>query len=325
MKKVVIIGGGTGTSVVIRALKDNDLDLTNVVTVFDSGGSTRRLVDEFGFLPIGDLRQSLAALANENSHSWIQQLLLYRFDKGEGLKGHNLGNLILTALQDMTGSTPTALEVAAKSFRLKGKIYPVSTGKADLVAFYQDGTKVVGEHILDDASSGGKRIVDIKLSKPCYLYSKAREAIETADYVILGPGDLYASIIPNLVVRGTKDALRNSKAKFVYIVNLMTRYSQTHDYTASDHLEEIERFAGRKMDHVLVNTGSIAPRIVKLYQSQCEYPVVDNLSDGPGRVIVRKDLASSVTVKQKQVDIVSRSLMRHDKDKLAKALLEIIN
>ena len=145
MKKVVVIGGGTGTSMVLSSLKEHDgIDLSAIVSVADSGGSTGRLRDEFGFQPVGDLRQALAAFAEKD---WIKNLLLYRFNKGHGLEGHNLGNLVLTALQDMTGSTAKAIEVASKIFRLQGHIYPITTKPVNLVIEYSDGTVEIGEHI----------------------------------------------------------------------------------------------------------------------------------------------------------------------------------
>lgn len=323
-KKVVIVGGGTGTYTVTNVLKAHDYEITKIVTVFDSGGSTGRLRDEFGFLPVGDLRQSLAALANENGHSWIKELLLYRFEKGNGLQGHNLGNLILTALQDMTGSTPKALEIASKIFRLQGDIYPVTTGDSELITFYEDGTKVVGEHELDEVKNGGKKIKKITLTNQCNIYSKAKEALLTADYIIFGPGDLYASILPNLIVTGAKKSIQKSSAKKVYITNLMTRYTQTHHFTAADHLVEIEKYAGSYMDYVLVNSGSIHPEIEKKYASFQEYPVIDDLKKMAPRKIIRGDYASSVKVQRQKGDKLPRSLMRHDQAKLAKALLEIL-
>ena len=324
MTKVTIIGGGTGTFVVTKALTGYEYELSKIVAVFDSGGSTARLRDEFGFLPVGDMRQSLAALAHENGNAWIRQLLLYRFDKGAGLEGHNLGNLILTALQDMTGSTPQALEVAAKIFRLKGKVFPVTLSKSDLQVTYQDGSVEIGEHRLDEMEHGGRRIKSLSLTKPCLIYSGAKQAILDANYIILGPGDLYASILPNLVVKGAKSAIKASPAKLVYIVNLMTRYTQTHDYTAADHVTEIERYLGRQLDYILVNTGPINPQISKVYQKHQEYQVVDDLVAKPGQHIVHGDFASSVPIQKTPGDQLPRALMRHDQKKLTTALLKII-
>lgn len=322
--KVTIVGGGTGTYVVTSGLKHHQFEVSKVVTVFDSGGSSARLRDEFGFLPVGDLRQSLAALAHENGRSWIRDLLLYRFSKGEGLSGHNLGNLILTALQDMTGSTPKALNVATNIFRLQGRIYPVSTDQSNLEIHYADGTKIIGEDHLDDLKTGGRTITKLKLTKRCNLYSGARAAIKDADYIIIGPGDLYASILPNFIVSGAKVAVRNSQAKLIYIVNLMTRYTQTHQFSALDHVQEIEKYAGRPLDYIFVNAGSINPKILKKYAASKEFPVEDNLPNMPGRKIIRGDFASSVPVKKQPGDRTPRSLMRHDQDKITQALLKIL-
>jgi uncharacterized cofD-like protein len=324
MKNVVIVGGGTGTFAVTQVLKEHDFDLTKIVTVFDDGGSTGRLRDEFGFLPVGDLRQSLAALAKDNGETWIRDLLLYRFSKGEGLEGHNLGNLILTSLQDMTGSTPKALEIAAKIFRLKGAIYPITTNHSKLVTTYADGSSVIGEHELDVMETGGRRITKLSLTKKCKIYAKAKEALLTADYIIFGPGDLYASILPNLLVDEIKPVLAASQAQLIYIVNLMTRYTQTHNYTAQEHVHEMEAYAGKYMDYVLVNTGSIAPAIEKKYAKYNEFPVVNDLQGMKPRSIIRGDFASSVKLKRQKGDTLPRALMRHDQAKLAKALLSIL-
>lgn len=324
-KNITIIGGGTGTYVVTRVLKQHsDIDLTKIVAVFDSGGSTARLKDEFGFLPVGDLRQSLAALAIENHQSWIRELLLYRFDKGKGLTGHNLGNLILTALQDLTGSTPQALEVATHIFRLQGKILPITTGKSDLKTTYADGSVEIGEHLLDDMTKGGRRIAKIELTKPCRIYKKSKQAIETADYIIIGPGDIFASILPNFIVAGVKPALASSNAKTVYIVNLMTRFTQTHGYTALDHVKVIEKHIGKPLDYILVNTGSVTSKIEKKYAKFKEYPVINDLQNHPTAKKISGDFTSSVEVKSKSGDKIPRALMRHDPKKLEKALLDII-
>lgn len=320
MKKVVVIGGGTGTFVTLSALnKIPGLDLTAIVTVADSGGSTGRLRDEFGFLPVGDLRQALAAMAG-NDKNWIRNLLLYRFSKGNGLKGHNLGNLILTALQDMTGSTASAIEITSQIFRLQGHIYPITQNNIQLVIEYQDGTIEIGEKVLDDETQHlGDRIINIKTSPRAKIYHKAKTAIEKADVILLGPGDLYGSILPNLIVEGTSQAISHSQAKIILIMNLMTRYTQTHGLTASDHKKIIEKYLKKPVDIVLVNKGKIAKRLLDEYKKQHEFPVIDDLKE-----VVRADLVKETMFKPQDGDQVKRSYLRHDSIKLGKILRKII-
>lgn len=323
MKKVVVIGGGTGTSMVLSSLKAlKNIDLSAIVSVADSGGSTGRLRDEFGFQPVGDLRQALAAFAEKD---WIKNLLLYRFNKGHGLEGHNLGNLVLTALQDMTGSTAKAIEVASKIFRLQGHIYPITTKQVNLVIEYSDGTVEIGEHILDDADKhAGDRIIGIKTSPRAEIYSQAKSAIENAEVIIIGPGDLYGSIMPNLVIGGAPEAIRRSKAKLIFIINLMTRYTQTHNMSAGDHLNVIEKQIGRKVDAMIINNGKIPAKILKAYREQHEYPVSDDLKKSGSSRIIRVNLVRSTLVKQNLADAVHRSYLRHDPDKLKLVLGKLI-
>ncbi len=332
MKKVVVIGGGTGTFVTLSALKAiPDLDLSAIVSVADSGGSTGRLRDEFGFLPVGDLRQALAALAKKNgrdgeSQSWIRDLLLYRFSKGSGLEGHNLGNLILTALQDMTGSTALAVEIASKVFKLHGHIYPIITKNIQLVVEYQDGTVEIGESILDDVTKHKRdRIVSLKTSPKATIYSKAKEAIEEADVIIIGPGDLYGSILPNLVIDGVDQAFRVTKANVVLTMNLMTRCTQTYGMTAKDHLWTVEKYLKRKVNIVIMNDEQIPGKLLKAYQKQDEFPIEDDLDDLDSYEIIRAALVRETEVRRQKGDSLNRSYLRHDSVKLSKILKRIIN
>ena len=323
MKKVVVIGGGTGTSMVLSSLKAlKGVDLSAIVSVADSGGSTGRLRDEFGFQPVGDLRQALSAFAEKD---WIKNLLLYRFEKGHGLEGHNLGNLVLTALQDMTGSTAKAIEVASKIFRLQGHIYPITTKQVSLVIEYSDGTVEIGEHILDDVNKhAGDRIIGIKTSPRAEIYNQAKSAIENAGVIIIGPGDLYGSIMPNLVIGGAPEAIKCSKSKLIFIMNLMTRYTQTHNMSAINHLEIVEKQLGRKVDAVIMNNGKIPLKILKAYKEQHEYPVSDDLKKAGGRRIIKVNLIRSTLVKQDLADAVHRSYLRHDPVKLKLVLSQLI-
>ncbi len=315
-KKVVVVGGGTGTSVLLTALKDiPEFDLTAIVTVTDNGGSTGRLRDEFGFLPVGDMRQCLAALADGENQEMVRQVLLYRFEKGTGLKGHNLGNLILTALEDLAVSPAQAIEIASKIFRTKGQVLPVSEDNVNLEIEYQDGSKAFGEHILDLTENGGKKIIKLSLNEPAQIYSKAEQTLLEADLVVIGPGDLYASLIPNLLVTGFSQALQKSPAKFIYLVNLMTHYSQTYGMSASDHVAEIGRYAGRKPDYVVINNGQIPESILAIYKKSNEVTVADDLPKTAG--IIRRDLVLNLQVEKQKSDELPRSVLRHDPAKIA--------
>lgn len=329
MKKIVVIGGGTGSSVVLAGLKGyEDIQISAVISVSDNGGSTGRLRDEFGFLPVGDLRQCIAALAKGENEKEIRQLLLYRFDKDSSLQGHNLGNLILTSLESLTGSTGKAVEIASKIFRINGRVLPISEDDTNLVINYADGTSKIGEKNLDDPELGGKKIISISLDKKARIYSKAYEAIVEADLVVFGPGDLYASLVPNTLVDGFANALQENQkrgGKFVYVSNLMTHFSQTHQMTAREHLLEVEKYCQRKPDFVLVNNGAIPQEVLAIYKKANDFPLVDDLQDVDGTTkIIRQDLLSTRIIKAEKNDALARSLIRHHKEKLAQSLVDLL-
>jgi uncharacterized cofD-like protein len=325
MIKIVAVGGGTGTPVVLEGLKQNpDHDLGAIVAVTDSGGSTGRLREEFGFLPVGDLRQCLAALADSELSAEMFNLLFYRFGGKGGLRGHNLGNLILTAFEDIKQSPGEAVAAVAKIFRVKGSIYPVTEDIADLVIKYQDDSKAEGEHILDDHTTGGKTITQLSLSQACRLYEPARKALLAADLIVLGPGDLYGSLLPHALVKGFNSALRQSSAKFAYIVNLMTHYSQTHELSANGHLAEVSKYFERQPDFVVVNNGPISPDLLKVYATEKEYTVVDDLPHNGATKVIHGDFVAQVDIKLDSNDEVRRSLLRHDATKLAASLEQLL-
>ncbi len=319
--KVVVMGGGTGIFPVIQAIRHLNCEITTVVAVSDSGSSTGRIRDEFGFQPVGDLRQSLAALAESQGEEWIREILLYRFKKGSGLKGHNLGNLILTALQDMTGDTTKAMEIAEKVFRLNGAVVPVTPDNVNLEIHYEDGSVAVGEHILDEKDTKQK-VVGIALTPPAHLNPVAAQAMLEADLIIVGPGDYYASLMAVLMVDGVKSVLAQTKAQIMYVMNIMTRATQTKDMTAAEHLKGIEDAIGRAVDIVLANDQVIPQDILELYAKEGEYPVVDDLAKDSR--VLRTHLISDQLAKQQAYDTAHRSLLRHDSDKLKTVLERLV-
>lgn len=320
-KKIVAVGGGTGTPVVLEGLKHNpENQLSAIVVVTDSGGSTGRLREEFGFLPVGDLRQCLAALADNDVSEELFNLLFYRFGGNGGLRGHNLGNLILTAFQDIKKSPAEAVAAVGKIFRAKGNVYPVTEAVADLVAEFEDGTKKIGEHFLDDHTLGGQKIVKLSLTNPTPLYEKARTALLEADLIVLGPGDIFGSLLPHALVDGFSETLKQAPGKFAYIINLMTHYSQTHNMTAQDHVDTIAQYFGRKPDFVLTNNGVISEELLNAYAAQKEYPVKNDLADTGETKIIEGEFVSQVKIQLNSNDEIKRSLLRHDAAKLATAL-----
>lgn len=319
---VVVMGGGTGTFPVIASLRHLPVNTSTIIAVSDSGGSTGRIRDEFGFQPVGDLRQSLAAMAESEGEQWIRKILLYRFEKGEGLRGHNLGNLILTALQDMTGDTSKALEIAEKVFRIEGTVIPVTQDNVNLEIHYADGSQAVGEHIFDEHAEAPKKVNDIRFVPEASLNPLARQAIVEADFILIGPGDYYASIMAVLKVDGIKEAFAQSKAQVMYLLNIMTRATQTQDMTASEHLAGIEAAIGKKADIILINNQEINAETLSLYAKEKEYPVVDDLTNDER--VLRRPLLSEDLFKKSATDTTHRSLLRHDSQKLTTVLGEVL-
>lgn len=313
-KKLVVIGGGTGSFVLLSGLKKYPVELTAIVPVTDDGGSTGRLRDEFGFLPVGDMRQCLAGLAADSG--LFRKLLTYRFEKGRGIKGHSMGNLLLTALEDILGSEPAAVEQASKLFRLKGRVLPISRQLVQLAAEYSSGKTIVSEHRIEEHRLlKDERIVKLFTRPTALINPEAVSAIASAAAIIFAPGDLFNSLIASLIIKGVKAALKATQAKLIYVVNLMTLNSQTNYMSAADHVREIEKYAGRKIDFIVVNNQRIPDNILAGYAKQVEYPVADDL--GQDLRVVRQSLLAPVLYEKPKSDLLKRSLLRHDPEKLA--------
>jgi uncharacterized cofD-like protein len=313
-KKIVVLGGGSGTYTVLSGLKNYPIDLTAVISMCDSGGSTGRLRKELGMLPPGDIRRAILALSDlPFAHKTLEELFDFRFQKGASLRGHSVGNILLAALTQITGSMDRAIEEAARILQVNGKVYPVTLDKTNLVAVLSDKTRIVGEAKID------KREVKINLPiEKVYLRPKARvfkkayDAILKADFIVIAPGSLYTSLVPILLVENVKDAIGDSKGDLAYVVNLMTNREETDNYKASDYVKVLQDYLGvakSKLKFLIVNkkvshSKSIAAKWYKKYGS---YPVENDLKKAFGNKfkIVEKNFLSEAT------------LFRHDSEKLA--------
>lgn len=326
MKKVTVIGGGTGTYVVLSGLKNYPYDLGVIVTMMDSGGSTGKLRDQLGVLPPGDLRQCLVALS-EAPLLW-RELFLYRFEGGD-LEGHNFGNIFLSALEKVSKDYDEVIETASFVLKTRGSAIPVTFHKTHMCVKYQSGKTVKGEGDIDKNYQEKSRVVQAYLEPKVEANVKALERIENSDYIIIGPGDLYATIVPILLVNGIKKAMNKSKGKIIYIVNLMTKSGQTTNYSAYDHVFDIQKYLGKMPDVVIKNTGKIPKDIVDWYKSYGEKVVENNLIEsGYKGEIFEADVIDNKTYgKSKQdkfVDPMVRSILRHEPKKLARILTKVL-
>lgn len=326
--KIVCIGGGTGTFVVLKGLKQHPCKLSAVVSMSDSGGSNKRIRDEFGLLPTSDIRQCLVALSDENKEKGLlRKLFMYRFEKGEGISGMTFGNLFMAALSDILGSQEEAIRQTGKVLRIHGSVIPVSFTKTNLTATYEDGSILNEEHVIDEPEhDGAMKITDISLNPEATANPEALSAIQSADCIVLGPGDLYTSVLPNLLVTGICEAITQTKATLVYIMNLMTKFGQTYNFTATDHIQILEKYLGKRINVIIVNNSTLPDEALSLYAKYHELPVVDDLDKaGDSYTIIRDDVASSIITTKSSTDTLIRSLIRHDSEKLASVLLSILN
>jgi uncharacterized cofD-like protein len=311
--RVVTVGGGTGSFAMLSELKKVAANLCAVVAMTDSGGSSRRLMDEFGRpLPLGDLRQALVALSR-SSKLW-GDLFSYRFPTGPNgvVGGHSLGNLILHALQDQNqGDLLGALEDAREMLNAAGQVMPVTLDRATLCAELSDGSIVRGEAEID--SPAGRPILPIQrvfLEPAVAALPRVVKALARADRVLIGPGDLYTSVVPCLLVEGVAEALRSCDGEVVYVCNVMTKRGETDHYGAADFVRSIHHHLGRRVDTVVVNTGEPDPRAAARYADEGAFPVAPDLDRL--RAMVPHVIAGAF--------MMTESLVRHDAERVVLAL-----
>ena len=312
--RIVVIGGGTGTYTALMGLKRYDADLTAIVSMADDGGSSGVLRDEFGHLPPGDVRRCLLALSAEPAAGTLRTLFEYRFERGSWLNGHSFGNLLLTALTEITGAPDLAIQEAANILNVKGRVLPVTLDNVELCARLEDGTVIHGEtHIDVRRVRPDLRITEVYLTPRAQAYPPAVEAILAADLVVVGPGDLFTSVIPNLLVEGIPEAIRNTRGRVAYVCNLMTKRGETDGYKASDFLREVQRYLGgaEAVDVMLVNQEPAPQEILGEYGQEGSYPVETDVATCARTVpqVICKDFATAGT------------LWRHDSIALAEAVI----
>lgn len=317
---MVVIGGGTGTFTVLRGLKKYPADLTAVVAMSDSGGSTGILRDELGVLPPGDVMRCLAALSS--STRLMRTLMDYRFDSGK-LKGHKFGNLLLSALEKITGSFDSAVETASEILRINGTVIPVTLDKVHLMA--QVGTRTIhGEETIQKTKMNGT-LKRLWLEPAGRANPKALAAIKAADAIVIGPGNFYASLVPNLLVGKIPEAIRKSRAKKIFICNLMTKKEHTKDYSVADYTAMIEKYLGGPVDVIIYN-NKVPPKTV-LSKYAREGDALTSWKALPkDRELIGADLLSKRPSLITKIGTASTesSLVRHDSAHLAKIIARIL-
>jgi len=316
-KRVVVIGGGTGSFQILSGLREHHphLALQSVVTTFDSGGDSGELRDAYGVLPPGDLRRCLVALSEESLT--LRQMFSYRFDGDGPLEGRNFGNLMILVASKVHGSERVGLAAIAKLLKIRGEVLPVSWDHSTLVADLEDGERLVGEGVIDrrgrelERNTALSPIRSIHLEPPASPNSDALAAIAAADVICLAPGDIFTSILPSLLVVG--NAVRQSHAPLVSILNLMSRHGETDGWSGARHIEEISRALGRRPDAVLVSAGPLPQDLLDQYEGEASEPVELDLEES---------IFDELLVHPADL-IATEGVIRHDPERTAKALSEL--
>ena len=309
---IVVIGGGTGLSVLLRGLKEYSSNITAIVSVGDDGGSSGRIREEFGMVPVGDVRNCIVALSDRED--LMEQLFDYRFERGDGLDGHSLGNLLLVAMAYLTGSFPDAVSDINEVLQIRGKVLPVTDEPITLKAILDDDTEIIGESCVSQAD---RPIVRLTIEpEDVQPLEEALEAIASAEAIILGPGSLFTSIIPNLLVDGIVEAILKSKAMKFYVCNVMTQAGETDNFTAEDHLFSLLEH-GRKgiVDYIIVNNHeAIDQEILQRYAEEGAMPVT-----------YHKDKLEQLQVKVVEANLLNeQQVLRHNSERLAETIMDEI-
>jgi uncharacterized cofD-like protein len=323
--RVVVIGGGTGSFTLLSSLKNYFSDITALVNMADSGGSTGLLRDELGVLPPGDIRQCLVALSNSPQN--MRELFNYRFPSSSTLSGHSFGNLFLSAVEMMSKNFNDAVQLASQVLDVKGQVLPMTLDNCQLVLKTKDG-EITGEYTISKTEFDGFAKPQLYLTPKAKINPLAKKAIAKADLIVIAPGNLYGSLVPALLVRGVGPAIRKSKAKVAYVCNLVNKPNQTKDFAVHDYVSEIERFIGKDaIDYALYNVDRPRRTALKDYAADDEYPVHINeeqLDQAHYQAISGNFLSRKKVQKDPNDTLMIRSLIRHDSEQVSLTLQKLI-
>ncbi len=311
-KKVVIIGGGTGTSTLVRGLKEFPVDISVIVSVFDDGKSTGKLREEFDIPAVGDIRRVIAALST--TEPLFEKLLDYRFNTTSDLNGHTVGNLLLTALCNITGNMSIGIKSLSKVLNLKGTVLPLTEDNVTLMGLMEDGSAVEGEH---NITKSNKKIKKMYYKETPTISNSVIKSIKEADLIILSMGSLYTSIACNLISKEVIDAIDNSKGDVMYVCNMFTQPGETDDFKVSDHIKVLNEYLGnRKVNKVIINTGKVTKKFVNKYHNE----------EQKDAVIYDKDQVDKLNVKviKDNFVIIDNGSLKHDAIKLSLKIFEEI-
>lgn len=317
--RVLTIGGGSGQFALLSALRDiEDIKVTSVVSMADNGGSTGRLRDELGILPPGDVLKCIVALSPLRDAA--QSILLKRLNGNGKLQGHNAGNMLLTMLSRYTGSFPAAIKTLSEILEIDGTVLPATTDKATLVAEFSDGSRIYGESAIDIPQGEQRGKIKEMFLVPHFnntisVYPPVAEAIENSDYIFIGPGDLFTSIIASLIVPGVKEAIQKTGAKIIFVSNIMTKFGETHSFRGSDFVSKLEDAIDRQVHGIVYNTRRPGKRLLEKYSAEkAEFVELERSETWIGdRVVYDGDFLNTAA-----------EIVRHDSQKLSSLIKRII-
>ncbi|MCF7834051.1 MAG: YvcK family protein [Candidatus Pacebacteria bacterium] len=321
---IVTVGGGTGSYTVLSGIKTiKNTSISAIVSMADNGGSTGDLRDELGVLPPGDVRQCLVALSEHTDI--VRKLINYRFDNGK-LSGHSFGNIFLAALEKVTGSFAKGVEIVSEILKVRGTVIPATNNKAELVAILKNGKKIYGQVEIDKTDFQKNPLKKIFYKNKVKLNPRAKEAVLSSDYIIIGPGNFYESIVPNLIIDGFTTAIKKTKGKVIFMMNLTNKHGHTGYWNASDYVQNIENYLNRKVDIILINNVSPSKAQIKRYQLKEGDGVLikDDMQDDER--VMRSALISHSFFNKEKSDAraQARSFIRHDSQKIAECVMKIL-